>query len=97
MTAFLGIENTCLKWLDSEVECLIMASNIIVSPKLKSLLDNNKIKPIAVFEELYKLEVKENLFPSRLNTRGDKSPGLRSETRKKSGIYGILNLITGDF
>lgn len=81
-TAFLGIENTCLKWLDSEVECLIMTSNIIVSPKLKSLLDNNKIKPIAVFEELNKEEVKENL---------------RSKTRKKSGIYGIFNIITGDF
>lgn len=81
-TAFLGIENTCPKWLDSEVEYLIMTSNIIVSPKLKSLLEKNKIKPIAVFEGLDKEEVKENL---------------RSETRKKSGIYGIFNLVTDNF
>ena len=59
-----------------------MTSSFIISPKLKSILDDNKIKPIIVFEELNKEEVKENL---------------RSETRKKSGIYGIFNLITGDF
>ena len=81
-TAFLGIENTCPKWLDLEVEYLIMTSNIIVSPKLKSLLEKNKIKPIAVFEGLDEEEVKENL---------------RSETRKKSGIYGIFNLVTDNF
>ena len=51
-----------------------MTSNLIISPQLKSVLDDRKIKPILVFEELNKEEVKENLFPSRLNTRGDKSP-----------------------
>jgi group I intron endonuclease len=81
-TAFLGIEETCLKWLNNDLECLVMTSNLIISPKLKSVLDNNKIKPVMVFEELNKEEVKENL---------------RSETRKKSGIYGIFNLTTNDF
>ena len=64
------------------MEIIIMTSNLIISPRLKSILDENKIKPIIVFEELNKEEVKENL---------------RSETRKKSGIYGIFNLITGYF
>jgi hypothetical protein len=101
LTAFLGIENTCPKWLDLEVDYLIMTSpagglglalpqgvrggapsNIIVSPKLKSLLEKNKIKPVAVFEGLDEEEVKELL---------------RSETRKKSGIYGIFNLVTDNF
>ena len=45
-------------------------------------MDDHKIKPILIFEELNKDEIKENL---------------RNETRKKSGIYGIFNLITGDF
>lgn len=59
-----------------------MTSNLIISPKLKSLLNKHNIKPCLVFEELNKEEVKENL---------------RTETRKKSGIYGIFNLITGNF
>lgn len=81
-TAFLGIENTCPKWLDDEMGTLLMTSNLIISPKLKSLLDEHKIKPCLVFEQLNKEEVKENL---------------RAETRKKSGIYGIFNLTTGNF
>ena len=81
-TAFLGILNICPKWLDDEMGVLLMTSNLIISPQLKSVLDDRKIKPILVFEELNKEEVKENL---------------RNETRKKSGIYGIFNLITGDF
>ncbi|KAI8874723.1 hypothetical protein K501DRAFT_204135 [Backusella circina FSU 941] len=81
-TAFLGIENTCPKWLDDEMNTLLMTSNLIISPKLKSLLDEHKIKPCLVFEELNKEEVKEDL---------------RDKTRKKSGIYGIFNLTTGSF
>jgi group I intron endonuclease len=82
VTGFLGICNICPKWLDNEMEVLFMTSNLIISPQLKSVLDDRKIKPILVFEELNKEEVKENL---------------RNETRKKSGIYGIFNLITGYF
>ena len=81
VTGFLGILNICPKWLDNEMEVLLMTSSLIISPQLKSVLDDRKIKPILVFEELNKDEVKENL---------------RNETRKKSGIYGIFNLITGD-
>lgn len=81
-TAFLGIENTCPKWLDDEMRTLLMTSNLIISPKLKSLLDEYNIKPSIVFEELDKEEVKESL---------------RAETRKKSGIYGIFNLTTNNF
>jgi group I intron endonuclease len=80
-TGFLGILDICPKWLDNEMEVLFMTSNLIISPQLKSVLDDRKIKPIIVFEELNKEEVKENL---------------RNETRKKSGIYGIFNLVTGD-
>jgi hypothetical protein len=42
------------------------------------------IKPVVVYEDskLQKDEVKERI---------------RSETRKKAGIYGIFNLVTGDF
>jgi group I intron endonuclease len=61
-TAFLGIKNMCLKWLNDDLECLMMA--------------------IMVFENLNKEEIKENL---------------RSETRKKCGIYGIFNLETNNF
>jgi group I intron endonuclease len=101
VTGFLGILNICPKWLDNEMEVLLMTSpagglglalpqgvrggapsNLIISPQLKSVLDDHKIKPILIFEELNKDEIKENL---------------RNETRKKSGIYGIFNLITGDF
>lgn len=100
-TALLGIEYTCPKWLDDEMGTLLMTSpagglglalpqgvrggapsNLIISPKLKSLLDRHNIKPCLVFEELNKEEVKENL---------------RTETRKKAGIYGVFNLITEDF
>jgi len=81
-TAFLGILNICPKWLDDDMGTLLMTSNLIISPKLKSLFDEHKIKPCLVFEELNKEEVKESL---------------RAETRKKAGIYGIFNLITGDF
>lgn len=81
-TAFLGIENTCPKWLDDEMGTLLMTSNLIISPKLKSLLDEHNIKPCLVFEELNKESVKENL---------------RTETRKKAGIYGIFNLTTNNF
>lgn len=79
-TAFLGYVNSLI-WLDNEMEVLFMISNLIISPQLKLILDDHKIKPIIVFEELNKEEVKENL---------------RNET-KKSGIYGIFNLISGDF
>jgi hypothetical protein len=93
-TAFLGIEYTCPKWLDDEMGTLLMTSNLIISPrgrrwaapaagpKLKSLLDEHNIKPCLVFEELNKEEIKENL---------------RTETRKKAGIYGIFNLTTNNF
>ena len=64
------------------MEVFFITSNLIISPQLKLVLDDRKIKPIIVFEELNKEEVKENL---------------RNETRKKSGIYGIFNLVTGDF
>jgi group I intron endonuclease len=100
-TAFLGIENTCPKWLDEEIKIILMINNWIIFPhnvkevksplndkvvstetKLQSLFDEYKIKPILVFEELNKEDVKENL---------------RAKTRKKAGIYGIFNLITGHF
>jgi group I intron endonuclease len=81
-TAFLGIENICLKWLDTKIDYFIMGSNLVISPKLKFWLNNYKIKPVIVFEELNKDVMKENL---------------RSETRKKSGIYGIFNIVTGNF
>ncbi|CAO3683357.1 unnamed protein product [Rhizopus stolonifer] len=81
-TAFLGIENTCPKWLDEEMNTLLITSNLIISPKLKSLLNKHNIEPCFVFEELDKDEVKENL---------------RTSTRKKSGIYGIFNLVTDNF
>ncbi|KAG1474984.1 hypothetical protein G6F56_000001 [Rhizopus delemar] len=73
-TAFLGIEETCPKWLDDEMGTLLMTSNSIISPKLKSLLDEHNIKPCIVFEELNKEDVKENL---------------RTETKKKSGNKNI--------
>lgn len=76
------ILNICPKWLDDDMGTLLMTSNLIISPKLKSLFDEHKIKPCLVFEELNKEEVKESL---------------RAETRKKAGIYGIFNLTTGDF
>jgi len=82
LTAFLGIENTCPKWLDEEMNTLLITSNLIISPKLKSLLNKHNIEPCFVFEELDKDEVKENL---------------RTSTRKKSGIYGIFNLVTDNF
>jgi group I intron endonuclease len=82
VTGFLGILNICPKWLDDDMGTLLMTSNLIISPKLKSLFDEHKIKPCLVFEELNKEEVKESL---------------RAETRKKAGIYGIFNLTTGDF
>jgi hypothetical protein len=53
-----------------------------MSPKLGFSLDRLVIKPVAVYEDLPKEEVKEqiNLKP-----------------KKKAGIYGIFNLNTGDF
>lgn len=81
-TAFLGIENTCPKWLDEEMTTLLITSNLIISPKLKCLLNKHNIEPCLVFEELDKDEVKNNL---------------RTSTRKKSGIYGIFNLVNGNF
>lgn len=81
-TGFLGILNICPKWLDDDMGTLLMTSNLIISPKLKSLFDEHKIKPCLVFEELNKEEVKESI---------------RAETRNKAGIYGIFNLTTGDF
>jgi group I intron endonuclease len=79
-TAFLGYFYS-LTWLNNEMEVLFMTNNFIISPQLKLVLNDRKIKPIIVFEELNKEEVKENL---------------RNKTRKKSGIYGIFNLVTGD-
>lgn len=61
---------------------LIMNNNLIISSQLKYWLDKMNIKPIAVFEELDKDVSKENL---------------RSDTKNKSGIYGIINTVTGDF
>lgn len=58
------------------------ASGFAKSPKLKFWLDRLVIKPVVVYEDLQKDEVKERI---------------RSETRKKAGIYGIFNLVTGDF
>jgi hypothetical protein len=83
ITAFLGITEACLKWLNME-EILLNydASGLEMSPKLKFWLDRLAIKPVAVYEDLQKDEVKERI---------------RSETRKKAGIYGIFNLVTGDF
>lgn len=71
-----------------------MQNNLMVTPtgpsrvklsrgiKLKYWLDYYAINPVIVFEELDKDVSKENI---------------RSETRNKSGIYGIINTITGDF
>ena len=63
-------------------EMIIIQSTLIMSPKLKYWLNNYDIKPVTFFEELHKDETKEKI---------------RSETRKKAGIYGIFNLITGNF
>lgn len=59
-----------------------MGANLVISPKLKSWLDHYEIKPVIIFEELYKDEIKEKI---------------KSDTRKRSGIYGIFNLTTGNF
>lgn len=87
ITGFLGIQITCLKWLNGEIDLIVtnnflMASSFIISPRLKEILSEKNIKPIITFEDLNNEEVKEKL---------------RSETRYKSGIYGIFNLITKDF
>lgn len=83
ITAFLGTTETCLKWLNmDEILLNYDASGLEMSPKLKFWLDRLAIKPVAVYEDLQKDEVKERI---------------RSETRKKAGIYGIFNLVTGDF
>ena len=98
-TAFLGIENTCPKWLDDEMGTLLMTSNLIISaggagpepdvakgrpagPKLKSLLDEHKIKPSIVFEELDKEKVKESLrAETRINkTGGFIYPGIKTSS-----------------
>jgi group I intron endonuclease len=50
--------------------------------ELNYWLDKYNIKPIIVFESLHLDETKEKI---------------KLETRKKAGIYGIFNLITGDF
>ena len=55
---------------------------MVMSPKLKEILEKKKIRPIKVFEELGKEKNKELL---------------RNETRNKSGIYGIFNLVTENF
>ena len=68
-TAFLGIEYTCPKWLDDEMGTLLMTSNLIISPNLKSLLDEHKIKPCLVFEGRNKDDV-----PARAK-RGPNRPG----------------------
>lgn len=80
-TGFLGYVYS-LTWLDNKMEVFFITSNLIISPQLKLVLEHRKVEPIIVFEELNKEEIKENL---------------RNETRKKSGIYGIFNLVTGDF
>jgi len=50
--------------------------------KLSYWLNHYNIKPIIIYESLYKDEIKENI---------------KIETRKKAGIYGIFNIKTGDF
>jgi len=50
--------------------------------KLSYWLNHYNIKPIIIYESLYKDEIKENI---------------KIETRKKAGIYGIFNIRTGDF
>jgi len=83
ITAFLGTSETCLKWLNmDEFFFNYDASGFEMSPKLKFWLDRLVIKPMVVYEDLQKDEVKERI---------------KSETRKKAGIYGIFNLVTGDF
>jgi hypothetical protein len=52
-----------------------------MSPKLGFSLDRIVINPVAVYEDLPKDEVKE-----QINLRP-----------KKAGVYGIFNLNTGDF
>jgi GIY-YIG catalytic domain len=59
-----------------------MKNNLMVTIELKYWLDYYAINPVIVFEELDKDVSKENI---------------RSKTRNKSGIYGIINTITGDF
>ena len=58
------------------------ASGLEMLPKLGFSLDRLVIKPLAVYEDLPKDEVKE-----QINLR----------PKKKAGIYGIFNLNTGDF
>jgi hypothetical protein len=53
-----------------------------MSPKLGFSLDRIVINPVAVYEDLPKDEVKE-----QINLR----------PKKKAGVYGIFNLNTGDF
>jgi len=59
-----------------------MQNNFMISIKLKYWLDHYNLNPILIFEELNKDINKENL---------------RSNTRNQSGIYGIINTVTGDF
>src|ERR1700710_1078051 len=61
---------------------LIMQNNLMISIKLKYWLDNYNLNPILIFEELNKDVNKEMI---------------RSETRNQSGIYGIINTVTGNF
>lgn len=61
---------------------MILQNHSMLSVKLKSWLDLYNLNPILIFEELSQDKNKENL---------------RSETRNQSGIYGIINTMTGDF
>lgn len=103
ITGFLGLE-TGLKWLNTEnlnqiyIQMSFLPSLILLSKsqepifideeKNSSIKDINywlnhyKIKSVIIFESLHKDETKDKI---------------KFETRKKAGIYGIFNLITGDF
>jgi group I intron endonuclease len=98
ITGFLGLE-TSLKWLNINIQSepfqqtsFLVSTIVPISSqnnssnkednKLSYWLNHYNIKPELIYESLYKDEIKENI---------------KIETRKKTGIYGIFNIKTGDF
>jgi hypothetical protein len=80
-TAFLGLI-TGLKWLNMDLNFILIKSSLFISPKLKFWLEHYNIKPISVYEEIHTKDIKDKII---------------LDTKKKAGIYSIFNLITGDF
>lgn len=54
---------------------------IVISTRLKAILDKNQIKPVAAWENLDLPTTKQTVM---------------SSIRKNAGVYGIINLINGD-